>query len=57
MIDLIACACDAYAELEFDGGWIFVCHECGLRSNPVFSAKAARKEFRLLLARLEGDDD
>lgn len=57
MIDFIPCICEADAELDFDGGWRFVCHECGLSSKPVFTARAARKEFRLLLASLEQDDD
>lgn len=56
-IDFLPCICGEDAQLFFDGGWIFSCYECGVTSRPVFSHKAARKEFRLLVARLEGEDD
>lgn len=55
MKDFLECICGEEASLEFEGGWAFICYECGLRSRPVFTPRAARKEFRLLLASLEDD--
>ncbi len=57
MRDSLPCICGEYAELEFDGGFYFKCYECGIECRKVFSHKGARKEFRLLIARLEGDGE
>ncbi len=56
MRDFLPCICLEDAELDFDGGWIFKCHECGLESKPAFSPQAARKSFRLLVAKMEADE-
>lgn len=56
MNDYLPCICGEEAQLEFDGGWRFHCYECGLKNRLVFSVKAARKEFRLLVAKLEDDE-
>lgn len=56
MRDFLPCICGEEAELDFDGGWSFICHECGLKSKPAFSAQAARKAFRMLVAKLEADE-
>lgn len=57
MTATLPCICGEEAGLEFDGGWRFYCYECGTASRPVFSVQAAKKEFRLLVAKLEGDED
>ena len=56
MKDFLPCFCGCDAELQFDGGWIFECYECGLKSCPAFTPQAARKAFRILLASLEEDE-
>ena len=56
MTGYLPCLCGEEAQLEFDGGWLFRCYECGLHSKPVFSVQAAKKEFRLLVAKMEKDE-
>lgn len=56
MTDYCECLCGEEAQLEFDGGWRFKCYECGLTSKPAFNPQAAKKAFRLLIAKLEKDE-
>lgn len=52
----ITCFCSEEAELEFDGGWLYRCYSCGLEGRVTFSPKAAKKSFRILLAKMEDDE-
>lgn len=56
MSEYLPCICGEYACLEFDGGFFFKCYDCDLECRKVFSARAARKEFKALVARLKRDD-
>lgn len=56
MRDFLPCICGEDAELDFDGGWLFKCHECYLVSEAAFSPQAARKSWRILVAKMEADE-